>query len=417
MRLLMIIGPGLLVAATGVGAGDLATAAFTGSELGAAVLWAVAVGALLKFSLTEGLARWQLATGTTLLEGLISRLGVLAAIVFLVYLLPWSFVVGSALISACGVTAHAALPVFEDARVAKVVFGIAQSALGVGLVLAGGFRLFEKVMGFCIGLMFVTVMVTAGALWPGADVVLSGFVPDPQKLSGRDLEWTVALIGGVGGTLTILCYGYWIREESREGEEAVPLCRIDLAVGYVMTAAFGMAMVIIGSNVDAEGRGADLVVELARSLEVSLGPVARWLFLLGAWGAVFSSLLGVWQAVPYLFADFCIQMRRRRVAETGVPASRESSPVDTKSLPYRAYLFAIATIPIVGVFGDFKQAQKLYAVVGAFFLPLLALALLIMNGRADWVGDRLRNRWPTAIVLLATLVFFSWVLWEKLRPS
>ena len=64
-----IIGPGILIAATGVGAGDLATATFSGSKLGTAVLWAVLVGGVLKFVLTEGLTRWQLATGQTLLEG------------------------------------------------------------------------------------------------------------------------------------------------------------------------------------------------------------------------------------------------------------------------------------------------------------------------------------------------------------
>ena len=44
--LFSMIAPGLLVAATGVGAGDLATAAFTGKQLGVAVLWAVLVGAI-----------------------------------------------------------------------------------------------------------------------------------------------------------------------------------------------------------------------------------------------------------------------------------------------------------------------------------------------------------------------------------
>ena len=57
--LLLVIGPGLLVAATGVGAGDLATAAFTGNQLGVAILWVVVLGAFLKFVLNEGLARWQ----------------------------------------------------------------------------------------------------------------------------------------------------------------------------------------------------------------------------------------------------------------------------------------------------------------------------------------------------------------------
>ena len=60
----MAIGPGLLLAATGVGGGDLATGSFVGSLLGTVVLWAVVVGAFLKFVVTEGIARWQLATGT-----------------------------------------------------------------------------------------------------------------------------------------------------------------------------------------------------------------------------------------------------------------------------------------------------------------------------------------------------------------
>lgn len=52
---LSVIGPGILVAATGVGAGDLATATLSGATLGCGVLWAVIVGAGLKFVLNEGL--------------------------------------------------------------------------------------------------------------------------------------------------------------------------------------------------------------------------------------------------------------------------------------------------------------------------------------------------------------------------
>ena len=73
--LFSLVGPGVLVAATGVGAGDLATAGFVGSQLGVKVLWAILVGAFFKFVLTEGLMRWQLATGKTLLEGVARHLG------------------------------------------------------------------------------------------------------------------------------------------------------------------------------------------------------------------------------------------------------------------------------------------------------------------------------------------------------
>lgn len=105
--------------------------------------------------------------------------------------------------------------------------------IGLGRVRAGGFQLFEKVMGVCIGTMFITVIVTAFLLWPGTPEILSGlFISVIPDAKGAGITWTVALIGGVGGTLTMLCYGYWIREKGRTGTEAIKLCKIELAVGY-----------------------------------------------------------------------------------------------------------------------------------------------------------------------------------------
>jgi hypothetical protein len=135
-----MMGPGLLLAATGVGGGDLATGSFVGSLLGTAVLWAVLVGALLKFVVTEGLARWQLATGETLIEGAVARLGPVVVWLFLPYLLLWSFFVGSAQMSACGVALHAMMPIFDDADDGKIAFGVLSGLIGVALVWRGGYR-------------------------------------------------------------------------------------------------------------------------------------------------------------------------------------------------------------------------------------------------------------------------------------
>jgi Mn2+/Fe2+ NRAMP family transporter len=385
------------VAATGVGAGDLATAAFTGGQLGVGVLWAVVVGAALKLALTEGLARWQLATGTTLLEGVCAHLGRAAIAGFLAYLLLWSLFVGSAVMSACGVTLHALIPVFADASRGKQVFGLAASAAGLGLVVAGGYRAFERLMSICIGLMFVTVVLTAGLVWPDTAAVARGLVvPSIPDLDGQGLAWTVALMGGVGGTVTILCYGYWIREEGRAGLAELRVCRADLGVGYAMTALFGLAMVIIGSAVAVEGSGAGLVVALAGALEAKLGASGRWVFLAGAFGAVFSSLLGVWQAVPYLFAD-CVRLLRR-----------DPRPASTASPSYRAYLLALAVVPALGLSVGFRELQKLYAIVGAAFMPLLALALLALTTRRTFMGDA-RSRWLATSGLAVTVALFGWI--------
>ncbi len=398
-RLLAVIGPGLLVAATGVGAGDLATAAFTGNQLGTAILWAVLLGAGLQWVLNEGLARWQLATGETLMEGALGRLGIWVGWVFLPYLLLWSFFVGSALMSACGVTLHAMFPVFEDATTAKIVFGVLSSLGGLGLVKAGGFKLFEKVMGVCIGVMFIIVVVTAVLLAPGFLEVLRGlFVPGIPDAGGSGITWTVALLGGVGGTLTVLCYGYWIREAGRSSGEDLTLCRLDLGLAYAMTAVFGVSMVIIGNATSIEGRGAGLLVDLADSLSDTLGTVGRWAFLLGAAGAVFSSLLGVWQAVPYLFADLWRLLR---------PATGEETQDFTRTRPYKLFQLGLAIVPMAGLLLSFKEVQKLYAVIGALFIPALALALLVLNSRRAWVGARFVNGWATRRALCGALAFVT----------
>ena len=398
-RMVTIILPGLLVAATGVGAGDLATASFAGSHLGVAVLWAVVVGGVLKLVLTEGLARWQLVSGQSLLEGVARNFGAAAGWVFLPYLLLWSFFVGAALMSACGVTLHAIAPVFESASTGKLVFGVACSLAGLLMVAVGGFDLFEKMMAVCIGVMFLTVVTTAIVLWPGTGAVLSGLVwPVIPPVDGG-LTWTVALIGGVGGTLTVLCYGYWIRETGRHGPEEITTSRIDLAAGYTMTVLFGIAMVIIGSTIAVEGRGAGLIVTLADRLAEPLGPAGRWLFLIGAFGAVFSSLLGVWQAVPYIFADSWRLFVKKDFGRTVTVADL------TSSTAYRSYLLALALVPMAGLFYSFRDVQKFYAIIGAGFVPILAAVLLVLNSRKVIMGAY-RNGPVALVLLMATLVFF-----------
>ena len=362
------------------------------------------MGAFFKFVLNEGLTRWQLATGDTLLEGAMRHLGPVARYGFLLYFLAWSFMVAAALMSACGATTQAMFPIFQDPSTGKTVHGIMHSILGLVLVRLGGFRLFEKVMGLCIGLMFVTVLLTAALLKPGWPEILSGLlIPAIPQLHGEGLSWTIALMGGVGGTVTVLCYGYWIREAGRFTPEDLRICRIDLAVGYGMTALFGLAMVVIGSTIYVEGRGATLVIRLADTLIQHLGPVGRWAFLLGAWGAVFSSLLGVWQSVPYLFADLWVLITGR--------AQPSGLALDTGSWAYRGYLYAIGTLPMLGLWVGFARMQKLYAIVGALFIPMLAIALLILNGRERWVGKHHKNRPVTSAVLVLILLFFLTAGW------
>ena len=122
------------MAATGVGAGDLLTASLGGSALGTVIIWAALVGAFFKWVLNEGIARWQMATGTTILEGWVQRLGHWIRWVFFIYLIAWTFLTGGALVNACGVAGTGLIQLTQNPEISKVLWGIFHSLLGLTLV-------------------------------------------------------------------------------------------------------------------------------------------------------------------------------------------------------------------------------------------------------------------------------------------
>ncbi len=398
------LGPGIAIAATGVGAGDMVAAAVSGARYGSAVIWAAAVGALLKFALNEGLARWQLATGTTLLEGWVQRLGKWVQAYFLVYLVLWSFVVGGALISACGLAAHAIAPALSVAQ-----WGILHSSVAATLVLLGGYRRFEQLMKGFIAFMFVTIIGCALLVAPptqtlGATVVHAGLPAGSPK-------FILGVIGGVGGSLTLLAYGYWMRERKWQGREFKSTVRLDLGVAYLLTGVFGVSVMILAAAVlHANGipvEGSEGVVRMAAILSEVLGPVGHWAFLLGFWGAVTTSMIGVWQGVPYLFCDFVALMR-------GCSGTARDRLVATRSGWYRGYLLWLAVPPMaVLLFGRPVWMIVIYSIAGALFMPFLAATLLYMNSRRDWVGD-FRSGWLTNGLLVLSLILFGYLCIDEL---
>lgn len=396
--ILASVGPGLAVAATGVGAGDLLAAMLAGARFGTALLWVILVGAVLKLTLNEGVARWQLATGTTLLEGWCRHLGRPFQVYFLLYLVVWSFIVAAGLMSACGVAAHALLPVLGIRW-----WAVLHSLAALGLVMAGRYGFFEGVMKLMVGLMVVTLLVSVILVAPDLLGILRGLTPTMPATSAPAV---LSLMGGVGGSVTLLSYGYWIREKGWSGDAALRPMRLDLGVGYVLTAAFAVMMLLLAAVVlggagmppgsaGLVACGNAIAAATGARLGTWAGAATRAVFLVGVWGAVFSSTLGVWQGVPYLFADYVGNLGRRGGAV-----------VDSRGWAYRSYLLYLALPPMILLTLDRPiWVIQVYTVTGALFMPLLAASLLWLNSRPTLVGAR-RNRSLATPLLVGALLLF-----------
>jgi Mn2+/Fe2+ NRAMP family transporter len=293
--------------------------------------------------------------------------------------------------AATGLAVHALVP-----AISVEAGGAVQSILAALLVVLGRYRLLEVMMKFFIALMFAVVLYCAIALRPDwASVIGALVVP---RLPQGSVFFLLGVIGGVGGSVTLLSYGYWIRERGWKGPAHLRQVRTDLLLAYGLTCLFGMAIIIVSAGVAPEVMsGSKMVLAVAGEIGTTLGEFAKWCFLIGFWGAVFSSMLGVWQGVPYLFADFVHEWRN-----TG-----DAKVIDTGSVPYRAYLAFLAVPPMMLLWaGKPVWVVLIYSVAGAAFMPLLAGLLLYMNGVRSWLGP-LRNRWPANLALLAAVSLFA----------
>ena len=137
-----LIGPGLLVAAAGIGAGDIVSSTMAASAHGLQLLWVVALAAFLKCFLNEGIARWQLATDTTAIEGWSMHLPWWVRVYFAFYLVIWTISVSAALTSASGL----GISTLTSGAVPRAWGAVAHSLVGGAVVVAGGFKGFERVM-------------------------------------------------------------------------------------------------------------------------------------------------------------------------------------------------------------------------------------------------------------------------------
>ncbi len=388
-----IIGPGLVVAATGVGAADMVATLVAGSRFGYALLWAVILGVVLKIVLVEGAGRYTLATGKTIFEGWRS-LGKWTTWYFGPYIMLWGFVYGATAMSSAALPLAALFPGLP-LPVWAVIMGLA----GLTMVWFGRYETFEKITAVLVGLMFVTVVGLAAIARPDFGAMARGLVP---LIPEGGVLYTLALAGGVGGTITLAAYGYWLREKGWSTPRWMKVMRIDNRMAYVMTGIFVIAMLIVGAEVvsaagvtlSAGDRG---LVDLSTVLNEKYGVVVGTAFLVGFWAASFSSIIGVWNGVSLMFADFWGNMRGKA---SGHPDTRVGGKY------FKFYLLWLTFPPmILLLLGQPIGLILAYGVLGSLFMPFLAVTLLgLLNSKN--VDKQWRNKLPTNIALGVCALLF-----------
>ncbi|MGC0329798.1 Mn2+/Fe2+ NRAMP family transporter [Streptomyces sp. SAI-170] len=407
------IGPGIVVAATGVGAGDLVATLIAGSSFGYTLLWAAIVGCLVKISLAEAAGRWHLSTGRTLFDGWAS-LGRWTTWFFAVYAVVWGFVYGAAAMSSSALPLQALFPDVMDLKWWAIACGLT----GLVFVWFNRYAVFEKVMTVLVGVMFLVTVYLAIRVTPNLPDAFAGLLPVLPDEKDSVLN-TLGLIGGVGGTITLAAYGYWVNAKGWTDTGWMKVMRLDNRVAYATTGIFVVAMLFVGAEMlhsanVAIASGDKGLIQLGDILEAEYGPATAKFFLIGFFATSYTSLIGVWHGVSLMFADFVARLRPGTEAARG---EEVASGARERSWPFRAYLLWLTFPPIVLLFQD--QPFRLvivYGVLGAAFLPFLAgtLLWLLNSGRTPraWRNGPLSNT-MLALAGLLFLVLCVKQIWDQ----
>jgi hypothetical protein len=331
------------------------------------------LGVAVKFAITEGGARWQLATETTLVEGWRDHLPPFLVIAFFAYFIVWSYMVSSALVTASALVPAAIMP-----AVSLPVWGFVHAIAAFVLVYIGKYERFLSIIKWFVGVKF-------GALVAAVLLILFWSGADWSRIGGRSevtTPYVLSLIGGVGGTVTLLSYGYWMREQGWSGPPRVASARADLTVSFALVFIFCMSMMFLATQIEWTGpildEGPRICLLLADRIGEEVGWLGRAIFLLGFWGAAFGSVLGVFHGVPFLFDDWLHTWRRQQ-------------PTGQQGVAYRSWA-AYLTLSAISALVIQRPVWLVFAytVVGSLFFPFVISTLLWLNNSA-LMPERLRN--------------------------
>jgi len=439
------IGPGLILAASIVGTGELINTTSLGARAGFSLLWLILFSCVIKVFVQVELGRYAITHGKTTLAAFDSLPGPRAGVSWLCWLWLLMTLTTQAQIAAMegavGQTAHMAFP--GAARPIAEAFSVLGSSwkpyllthqehfwaalttlAAVLLLLSGGYRRLEKITTVLVAavtlftvfsvliLQWTRFRITAADLGQGFELAIP-----PTAVA---LAFSAFGITGVGAS-ELVAYPYWCIEKGyarftgvRSEEDAwarrargwTRVMQLDAWFSMVVFTIATVAFYFLGAAVlhpqNLDPQGPDMIPSLSRlylqPLEGTplawLAPFSRVGFLLGAWAVLFKTLYVATAANSRLTVDF---LHRLGLWKSGSPTTRNHL--------IRLFCVLYPTLSL-GLYYAFREPQSLIKAGGiaqALMLPFIAGATLYLRQR-----DTDRRVGPSFLSdILTWIAFFS----------
>ena len=403
------LGPGLVAVLTWLGAGDVVSAGVAGGNYGYALMWAMVAAILIRYFFVSLIAKYQLCNqhGEGVIDGL-ARVHGWYPPVLLFCVVALGHVQGAFLTVGAGETW-----VQLTGRGSTWQWAVVWSAAALALILRSAYRGVEKAFKVMVAVLSISLVGSALAAGPSPLGILRGTVGlqlPPDQGSFSALLVVLSMIGAVGGSIMNLSYPYFLQEKGWQGPRYRKLQNYDFLLAVILMLVLNLSVWTLGAEII---HGSDAPLEdlgsLSLVLRETLGQAGQRLFVIGVFGAVFTSLVGVALGLAILSTHSYLCWQK---GSSSVSIEWKKQPI------YRFTVFWVLVPPLVWTLPGMPGFVTLTLVgnaVQVFFMPLLVVGLWWMTASRRCIGRAYRNRWWENLCIGLVLALTLWGSFQSLR--
>lgn len=308
--ILRSIGPGLIITASIVGSGELIATPKVAGEAGFTLLWFIMLGCFIKVFVQVELGRYAVTTGQTTLEAMNSIPGPRFIVSWLLWL--WLGMYVTLVFQVAGIVGGVA-DVFSAAGLLldKRLLALGVAGSTAVLLVLGRYRLVENLSTTMVALFTLATIIAVGSLqWSSHAITWANLSEGFQFKLPESTGTAFGAFGIIGvGASELIYYPYWCLEKGyalhvgpHDGtagwlERArgwMRVMRIDAWFSFVIYTLATLAFYLLGAAVlhakGLEVNDKGMIDTLAHMYADSLGTWSLYLFLLGAFFALYSTV-------------------------------------------------------------------------------------------------------------------------------
>jgi manganese transport protein len=429
-RSLAVVGPGIVVAGSVIGSGELVNTPVQAAKFGFVLLWVVLLSCVIKYFLQVEIARHCLVHQCTTFQALGKIPGPRiagASWVVLLYVVGYCAAMLTVLgiIAALGGLMHGLWPLAESSGASTRLWGSAMVLIAIALLWQGWYGQLEKLVMILVGVFSVSVgvgvfLIQNTAYRISGDEVLSGLTLSLGEERRAAAYAVISLMGALGVAANeLVMYPYWILEKGYGLEIGDPASEgwaerarqwihniwldagLSTALATVVTGAFFLLGAAVLHREQTVPAGLGVVEEISSVFTASWGEWSKVIFLIGAFCTLFSTLVVVAAATGRMGADLFGTLRL--------------IDYEDKNSVRRCHQL-IQTVWLVGLLVAFLGMQKSpewsivagHFVLGAVLTPLLMFSICWLAFQTD---PRVRmSRWTAAGLIASVAIIFGCVL-------